>query len=42
MIRNMAKAKKEGRPDKNRRNLCKRRKLIAKNYELIKKFESNG
>lgn len=38
----MAKARKEGKPKKNRINLCKRLKVIAKNQELIKKFESNG
>lgn len=37
----MAKAKKEGKPKKNRANLCKRLKLIASNYELIKKYESD-
>ena len=38
----MAKAKKEGKPRKNRSNLCKRLKVISKNYELIKRFESDG
>lgn len=37
----MAKAKKEGKPNKNRRNLCKWRKLMSKNYELIKMHESD-
>lgn len=38
----MAKARKEGKPKKNRNNLCKRLRIIAKNYELIKKYESNA
>lgn len=38
----MAKARKEGKPKKNRSNLCKKLRVIAKNHELIKKYESNG
>lgn len=38
----MAKARKEGKPKKNRGNLCKKLRIIAKNQELIKKYESNG
>jgi hypothetical protein len=34
----MAKAKKEGKPKKNRTNLNKRLKVIKKNEELISKF----
>lgn len=34
----MAKAKKEGKPKKNRTNLNKRLKVIRKNEELISKF----
>lgn len=34
----MAKAKKEGKPKKNRTNLIKRLKVIRKNEELISKF----
>jgi hypothetical protein len=37
----MAKAKKEGKPKKNRGNLAKRLKLISKNRELLKKYENN-
>ena len=35
----MAKAKKEGKPKKNRRNLVKKLNRIEKNYTLIKNFE---
>ncbi len=38
----MAKARKEGKPKKNRRNLVKKLKAMAKTHELIKKFENNG
>jgi hypothetical protein len=34
----MAKAKKEGKPKKNRTNLNKRLKVIRKNEKLISKF----
>ena len=34
----MAKAKKEGKPKKNRTKLNKRLKVIKKNEELISKF----
>ena len=37
----MAKAKKEGEPNKNKRNLNKRLQIISKNQELIKKYENN-
>ena len=36
----MAKAKKEGKPKKNRGNLVKRINMIAKNQELIKQYEN--
>jgi hypothetical protein len=36
----MAKAKKEGKPKKNRGNLVKRLNMIAKNQELIKQYEN--
>jgi hypothetical protein len=35
----MAKAKKEGKPKRNRGNLVKRLNMIAKNHELLKKIE---
>ena len=35
----MAKAKKEGKPKKNRANLAKRLKMIEKNRELLSKYE---
>ena len=38
----MAKAKKEGKPKKNRGNLVKRLKLISKNREILKKYENNS
>ena len=34
----MAKAKKEGKPKRNRRNLVKKLNRIEKNIELINKF----
>jgi hypothetical protein len=34
----MAKAKKEGRPKRNRGNLVKRLKMIAKNVQLINEY----
>lgn len=37
----MAKARKEGMPKKNRRNLCKKSRLLAKNREIIAKIESS-
>jgi hypothetical protein len=36
----MAKAKKEGKPKKNRGNLVKRLKMISKNHELLKNYEN--
>ena len=36
----MAKAKKEGKPKKNRGNLVKRLNMVAKNQELIKQYEN--
>jgi hypothetical protein len=35
----MAKAKKEGKPKRNRVNLVKRLRIISKNQELLKKIE---
>ena len=37
----MAKAKKEGKPKRNRGNLVKRLRMISKNQELLKKYENN-
>jgi hypothetical protein len=37
----MAKARKEGKPKKNRGNLVKRLNMISKNHELIKKYEKD-
>lgn len=37
----MAKARKEGKPKRNRKNLTKFLKLIKKNEELLKKYQSN-
>jgi hypothetical protein len=34
----MAKARKEGKPKRNRANLVKRLKLIKKNEEVLKSF----
>jgi hypothetical protein len=34
----MAKAKKEGKPKRNRKNLLKFLKMIKKNEELLKKY----
>ncbi len=36
----MAKAKKEGKPKRNRKNLLKKLKMIIKNQELLKKYKS--
>lgn len=36
----MAKAKKEGKPKKNRGNLVKRLNMIAKNHEILKQYEN--
>lgn len=36
----MAKAKKEGKPKKNRRNLAKKLNIIKKNHELLEKYKS--
>lgn len=35
----MSKAKKEGKPKKNRGNLVKRLKMIKKNEELLKQYK---
>lgn len=35
----MAKARKEGKPKKNRGNLVKRLNMISKNHEILKKIE---
>jgi hypothetical protein len=35
----MAKARKEGKPKRNRANLVKKLKLIEKNRELLAKYE---
>ena len=35
----MAKAKKEGKPKRNRENLVKKMRRIERNAELIKQFE---
>lgn len=35
----MAKARKEGKPKKNRGNVLKRLNMILKNYELLKLYE---
>jgi hypothetical protein len=37
----MAKARKEGKPKRNRVNLVKKLRLIEKNQLLIKKYEKN-
>ncbi len=37
----MAKARKEGKPKRNRRNLVKKLRLIDKNHELLKQYEEN-
>jgi hypothetical protein len=36
----MAKARKEGKPKRNRKNLVKTQKRIIKNSELLKKYET--
>jgi hypothetical protein len=36
----MAKAKKEGKPKKNRKNLVKRLKMIKNNQTLLEKYKS--
>ena len=38
----MAKARKEGKPKRNRGNLAKRLKLIEKNTQLINEFEKTA
>jgi hypothetical protein len=35
----MAKARKEGKPKRNRRNLSKKLKMIRKNIKLIQNYE---
>jgi hypothetical protein len=37
----MAKARKEGKPKRNRVNLVKRLKMIQKNEEILKKYNNN-
>lgn len=37
----MAKAKKDGKPKRNRVNLAKKLRLIDKNYELLKQYQEN-
>jgi hypothetical protein len=37
----MAKAKKDGKPKKNRKNLTKRVKVVNRNNELIKQLKEN-
>jgi hypothetical protein len=37
----MSKAKKEGKPKKNRGNLVKRLNMIKKNEEILKQYTSN-
>jgi hypothetical protein len=37
----MAKAKKEGKPKKNRGNLVKRLNMIKKNQELLNQYKTN-
>jgi len=36
----MAKARKEGKPKRNRVNLAKRAKIIARNQALLKQYEN--
>lgn len=36
----MAKARKEGKPKRNRVNLVKRLKMIQKNEEILKKYNN--
>jgi hypothetical protein len=38
----MAKAKKEGKPKRNRGNLVKRLKVIEKNNQLLNKFKETA
>lgn len=38
----MAKAKKKGRPGKNRKNVTKRLKQIKKNQEILKSLSLSG
>lgn len=37
----MAKARKEGKPNRNRGNLVKKIRMIKKNQELIKQYSEN-
>jgi hypothetical protein len=37
----MAKARKEGKPKRNRGNLAKKLRLINNNQQLIKQYEEN-
>ena len=36
----MAKARKEGKPKRNRKNLVKSQKRLQNNYELLKNYEN--
>lgn len=36
----MAKARKEGKPKRNRKNLVKKLKMILNNQDLLKKYQS--
>lgn len=38
----MAKAKKEGKPKRNRANLAKRAKIIARNEALLKQYQNEA
>jgi len=38
----MARAKKEGKPKRNRGNLAKRLKLMERNIQLLKEFEKTA
>lgn len=37
----MAKARKEGKPKRNRANLAKRAKILARNEVLLKQYRDN-
>ena len=37
----MAKARKEGKPKRNRANLVKRLRIIEKNTQLLNKYKTN-
>jgi hypothetical protein len=38
----MAKAKKEKKPQRNRRNLAKRAKILARNEALLKQYKNEA